>query len=155
MFFIVAAPIYILTSSVRGFPFIHTLQNLLFVDFMLMAILIDVRGYLILILICISLIISHVEHLFMGLLVIFVSSLEKYLLRCSAHFFIVFFFFYVTDCTNCLYILEINHLLVTVFANIFSHSGCLIIFFRVSFAVQKIKSFIRSHLFLFAFISLP
>ena len=51
---------------------------------------------------------------------------------------------------SCLYILEIKLLLVTSFANIFSHSaGCLFIVFIVSFAVQKLVSFIRSHLFLY------
>ena len=52
-----------------------------------------------------------------------------------------------------LYILEINPLSVALFANIFSHSeGCLFILFMVSFAVQKILSLIRSHLFVFVFI---
>ena len=38
------------------------------------------------------------------------------------------------------------------FAKIFSHSvGCLFILFRVSFAVQKCLSLIRSHLFIFVF----
>ena len=41
------------------------------------------------------------------------------------------------------------------FANIFSHSeGCLFILFMVSFAVQKLLHFIRSHLFIFVFISI-
>ena len=54
---------------------------------------------------------------------------------------------------NCLYILEMNPLSVASFANIFSHSeGCLFILFMVSFAVQKLSSLIRSHLFSFAFI---
>ena len=54
-----------------------------------------------------------------------------------------------------LYILEINPLLVASFANIFSHSvGCLFVLFMVSFAVQKLVSLIRSHLFIFAFISI-
>ena len=54
---------------------------------------------------------------------------------------------------SCLYILEINPLFVTLFANIFSHSvGCLFIWFVVSFAVQKLLSLIRSHLFIFVFI---
>ena len=54
---------------------------------------------------------------------------------------------------SCLYILEINPLLVTSFANIFSHSvGCLLVLFMVSFAVQKLLSLIRSHLFIFVFI---
>ena len=49
-----------------------------------------------------------------------------------------------------LYILEINSLSVASFANIFSHSeGCLFILFMVSFTVQKLLSFIRSHLFIF------
>ena len=53
----------------------------------------------------------------------------------------------------CLYILEINPLSVDSFANIFSHSeGCLFILFMVSFAVQKLLSFIRYHLFVFVFI---
>ena len=50
--------------------------------------------------------------------------------------------------------LDINPLLVISFANIFSHSeGCLFILSMVSFAVQKLLSLIRSHLFIFTFIS--
>ena len=56
---------------------------------------------------------------------------------------------------SCLYILEINLLYVDSFANIFCHSeGYLIVLFVVSFALQKLLSFIRSHLFTFVFISI-
>ena len=54
---------------------------------------------------------------------------------------------------SCLYILEIKPLLVVSFANIFSQSvGCLFVLFVVSFAVQKLISLIRFHLFIFALI---
>ena len=56
---------------------------------------------------------------------------------------------------NYLYILEIKPLLVTSFANIFSYSvGCPLVLFMVSLVVQKLVSLIRSHLLIFAFISL-
>ena len=55
---------------------------------------------------------------------------------------------------SCLYILEINPLSVVSFANIFSHSdGCIFVLFMVSFAVQKLLSLIKSHSFIFLFIS--
>ena len=54
---------------------------------------------------------------------------------------------------SCLYILDINPLLVISFTNIFSHSvDCLFVLSMVSSAVQKLLNLIRSHLFIFAFV---
>ena len=88
----------------------------------------------------------------------FVSHLYVFFGEMSVQFFGPLFFglfiFLELSCRSCLYIFGINYLSIASFAIIVSHSeGCLFTLLIVSFVVQKLVILIRSHLFIFAFIS--
>ena len=103
-------------------------------------------------LICISLINGNAEHLFVPVNHPDVFSGENIYLGSCPFLWLGFYFF--LSCMNCSYILEIHSLLQCLrIIFFFSVAGCLFILLMGSFAVQKLLILIRSHLFIFAFIS--
>ena len=117
MFPMVPAPFYISASNMWRFWFLYILSRTycLFKT----VILVGVKWYFTVVLICISLMANDVEHLFIFLLAIFISFLEKCLYKCFCHFLIWLFVFLLLSCKSFSYILDKSPLLNIWLTNIF------------------------------------
>jgi hypothetical protein len=128
----------------------HPCQHLLSPEFLILAILSGVRWNLRVVLICISLMTKDVEHFFRCFSVNRYSSVENSLFSSALHFLIGLFGSLESNFLNSLYILDISPLSDVGLVKIFSQSvGCLFVLLTVSFAVQKLCNFMRSHLYIF------
>jgi hypothetical protein len=128
----------------------HTCQHLLSPEFLILAILTGVRystGILRVVLNCISLMIKDVEHVFRCFTAIRYSSVENSLFSSVPHFLIGLFGFLESNFLCFLCVLDIRPLSDVGLVKIFSQSvGCLYVLLIVSFALQKLWNFMRSHL---------
>ena len=138
-----------------GFPWLHSLINTYyFLSFFAIVILTRLRWYFSVVFTCMSLMISDGDHLFMSLLAIGISSLEKCLFRSSILLTGLFFLFLFDIELYDFFIYLISTSYWTLFT--FFHSlGCIFVLFMVSFAVQKFLSLIRSYFFFLLLFTIP
>ena len=160
LFSIMAILFYIPTRRIPSSP--NPCRPFLSLVYEMIAILTSVRQYLTLVLICIFLMMSDVEHFYIQLLAICMSSLVKCLLGPLPifkldyflfEFIIMIVFLLILSCMSSLYILNVNPSSDTWLVNIFFHSiGYLFSLLIISFAVQKPFSLMQSSIFMLVFV---
>ena len=101
LFSTVAVPVYIPTNTVWGFLFLHVFSSIV-----VCRLSDGVRWYLAVVWICISLIVSDVEHICMYLLALCMSSLDKCYLDLLPTFLLGWLdFLKILSCISCLNII--------------------------------------------------